>query len=159
MNASSESGLWATVISGSCGVEFSEGRVVSETAVMVEPLFVRENFLTPLGPVARIETFLRLAPWARFLRRFAFPAGCDARGQHHLYNLCGHEPVQANVHRFSERVGESVKPAQASGEEHHFREDSRKYRAGKGLRTTFKHVASGVADKGIRQQKSAGDTE
>src|SRR6478752_2943295 len=100
MNASSESGLCATLISRSWpDALISLAFVVSKTAVIYT--------FSGLGP-------LRLKPHSN---PCASPAACDSCGQHHFEDFSGDEPVQPQVCGFGQRMREQVQPAQASGEE------------------------------------------
>src|SRR5580692_5398766 len=136
MNASSESGLWATVISRTSLETLSPVVfAVSETAVI---------------DYSKRSAGLLLAP---------APARGDCRGEHYLYNFCGNEPVKSEICRFCQRVREQVQPAQASGKQKELGQDAADSCAQEGLSSVLEDVAGGESHEWINEQESASDAE
>src|SRR5579872_2137357 len=135
MKASSESGLWATVISRTSGMMLVGIFSVSDTAIRCEP-----------------QDLLHHATGA-------VPTGCNACGQHHLQDFSGHEPIQAKISGLGERVSKDVEPAQSTDEQKKLGQDAGDGCAHEGLSSMLKDVAYGECYQWVGQQESTRGSE
>src|SRR5436853_5750364 len=126
MKASSESGLWATVISRTAlAGSFSSGICV---AVLLMLIF---------------------QPCARDASR------CDACGQHNFDNFSENEPVEPEAQSLCERVRENYQPRGATGKQQDFRQHPCCGRAKECSGSPFHDPAGKSSDEWIGKQVSA----
>src|SRR5712671_1455094 len=115
MKASSESGLWATLISRTSADELLLEALgdCSETTLMCE---------TPTYRMSCDECALLCGlPCRRHARALALfesaPANCNRGGEHHFDHASGNKPIQPEMGRLCQRMRQKVKPSQTPGEQ------------------------------------------
>src|SRR6266568_3823829 len=135
MKASSESGLWATVISRTWPAEPLPGALaVSDTTVIMNS----RNLLLDCVSCG------------------AAPAIGNGGGEHYFDNFGGDEPVQAEVCGLRQRMGEDVEPGQPSGEQQNLGQKPSDGGTQEALRPALEDIAREESDEGIHHQESAG---
>src|SRR6266496_113526 len=129
MKASSESGLWAIVISR-----------VSTAALLI----------TKASP---IEISCLLLPGE------TPPTRHNPRGRSNFQDFSQNKPVESELGGASQRVSVNVEPAQSPGEQDDFSQIGSGQRAQKGLLPSLHHITCNPGDKRIRHQVSTGKPE
>src|SRR3954453_16631612 len=91
--------------------------------------------------------------------RSTVPATCNSSRQHHLDHFRGDEPIQPEIGRLGQRMGDDKQPTQPADKEQNLGEKSGKRRAPKALSSALKGESGQKSDEGICQKKSAGCAE
>src|ERR1700733_262788 len=131
MNASSESGLCATLISRRSPDTAADGA-----------LFVSDT--TVIGKLQEIY----------FLICVATPASCYRRREHDLNHFGSDEPIQPEISRLGQRMREEVKPGQSTGEQEDFGGHTGESGARERFGAAIKNVAGQKCNQWIGNQES-----